>query len=242
MLREVSGFFPYGQLTSPLGSGEQWYRQRLESRSLSDSIVNEDVVLLVAHAEDDKRVYARTGNGTLKLTETDRGVAWRAKLPDDDQAGGLWRAIRRGRFRECSPGFRLIRDDWDASGRLSTIERATLEEISIAERGALPNTNCEVARAFPAFVPKRLERAAWEAEAEMRFSLENNFAHNALEKARSFIERYRRDLLPEELSELAAIFNEMFAPFGLSLGAAMIPAPLVPNRNDYMPGPVPARV
>lgn len=109
--------------------------------SLTKSIRSRDVLALMAH--DSGRVLGRTSSGTLRLTDTNRGLAFEldpaTDTPDGAAAKGL---IGRADLKGVSPGFYVIKEEWDDNGPvpLRTIIEAELLEISIVGMPAYEDT------------------------------------------------------------------------------------------------------
>ena len=83
-----------------------------------------DVRLLINHAG---LPLARTKNGTLTLTEDERGLFMQAEIADTSEGRDLYKLIERGDMDQMSFAFRVIRQKWneDRSVRILT-------EVSLA--------------------------------------------------------------------------------------------------------------
>ncbi|MBB4152910.1 hypothetical protein GGQ80_000798 [Sphingomonas jinjuensis] len=87
-----------------------------------------DVLALYSHQTD--RVLGRTGAGTMRLAEDERGLAVEIDLPDTTDGRDLAVLIARGDVKGMSFGFIARRQVWD-----ETVEpvRRTLEEVELLE-------------------------------------------------------------------------------------------------------------
>ena len=84
-----------------------------------------DVRLLVNH---EGLPMARTKNGTMRLSEDERGLYFEAELANTQEARDLYTLVERGDVDQMSFAFRVIRQNWskDRSER-------TLTEVSLAD-------------------------------------------------------------------------------------------------------------
>lgn len=117
-----------------------------------------DVRLLENH---EGRPFARTTNGTLKLTEKPRGL-WRDAIldPERQDARDLYAAVKRGDYTQSSFAFTVKRDTWtmcdcveqpDYTGCNCIWERTILEvgslvDDTVATYPAYPASTVMVAR------------------------------------------------------------------------------------------------
>jgi HK97 family phage prohead protease len=92
-----------------------------------------DVRALVDH--DDSKLLGRTRSGTLRLAETDKGLAFELDVPDTTLGRDVLHMAERGDLSGCSFGF-AVPDGGDAWPNHSTRElrSVTLHEISILHR------------------------------------------------------------------------------------------------------------
>ncbi len=99
-----------------------------------------DVRLLINH---EGLPLARTKNGTLTLTEDDRGLFMDAEIADTSEGRDLYKLVERGDVDQMSFAFRVIRQKWneDRSTR-------TLTEVVYREHYAYDDTAIEIADRF----------------------------------------------------------------------------------------------
>ena len=102
---------------------------------------NPDVQLLIDHSG---LPLARTSNGSLTLSETGRGLEFRATVPiSDSVAGQIAEKVKSGLIGECSFAFKVTDQDWLADHTVREIRAVDLHrgDVSICARGANPNTS-----------------------------------------------------------------------------------------------------
>jgi len=101
-----------------------------------------DVRLLINH---EGLPLARTKNGTLKLTEDDRGLLIDAELADTTEARDIYKLVERGDVDQMSFAFRVIRQKWseDRSRRVLTEVSLADGDVSVVTYPAYPTTKVE---------------------------------------------------------------------------------------------------
>ena len=101
-----------------------------------------DVRLLVNH---EGLPLARTKNGTLTLTEDERGLYFTADLADTQEARDIHTLIARGDVDQMSFAFRVIRQKWseDRSRRVLTEVSLSDGDVSVVTFPAYPTTTVE---------------------------------------------------------------------------------------------------
>ena len=101
-----------------------------------------DVRLLINH---EGLPLARTKNGTLKLTEDDRGLLIDAELADTTEARDIYKLVGRGDVDQMSFAFRVIRQKWseDRSRRVLTEVSLADGDVSVVTYPAYPTTKVE---------------------------------------------------------------------------------------------------
>jgi len=101
-----------------------------------------DVRLLVNH---EGLPLARTKNGTLTLTEDERGLYFSAELADTQEARDIHTLIARGDVDQMSFAFRVIRQKWseDRSRRVLTEVSLSDGDVSVVTYPAYPTTSVE---------------------------------------------------------------------------------------------------
>jgi len=106
-----------------------------------------DVRLLINH---EGLPLARTKNGTLKLTEDDRGLYMDATIADTSEGRDLYKLVERGDVDQMSFAFRVIRQKWsdDRSQRVLTEVSLADGDVSVVTYPAYPTTSVEAREAL----------------------------------------------------------------------------------------------
>lgn len=105
---------------------------------------NPDVILNFNHQRD--KVIARTKSGTLQLSTDDKGLLFRAELPNVSYALDVYELVSRGDLFENSFAFVIRKgdDEWskDADGNLIRLVKkvSRLLDVSVVTDGAYANT------------------------------------------------------------------------------------------------------
>jgi len=106
------------------------------SRSLRSG--QQDVKLLYQHKGD--QILARTRNGSLRLTEDEKGLAFEADLPDTTLGRDVRALLDAGTLSEMSFGFNVLKDTWNEGKTRRSLHEVELAEISIVTDAAYPQT------------------------------------------------------------------------------------------------------
>jgi HK97 family phage prohead protease len=106
-----------------------------------------DVRLLINH---EGLPIARTKNGTLTLTEDDRGLYMNAEIADTSIGRDLYKLVERGDVDQMSFAFRVIRQKWseDRSRRVLTEVSLADGDVSVVTYPAYPTTSVEAREAL----------------------------------------------------------------------------------------------
>ena len=101
-----------------------------------------DVRLLINH---EGLPLARTKNGTLTLTEDDRGLYMDAEIADTSEGRDLYKLVERGDVDQMSFAFRVIRQKWseDRTRRVLTEISLADGDVSVVTYPAYPTTSVE---------------------------------------------------------------------------------------------------
>ncbi len=167
--RSVQGYFAtWGTISHDLG-----FREVLQQGCFSQSLKKNPVACFRDHNAE--MLLGKTQSSTLTVSEDDKGLAFRVKLPDTSYANDLVALMDRGDSYECSFAFRPLPDGetWSqlANGEvLRTITNAVLFEGSIltGNPAAYPNTEASLRNA-----PKSI-RAALKSKSSKRESDEDD--------------------------------------------------------------------
>jgi HK97 family phage prohead protease len=129
---------PYGSESQPLP-----FIETIERGAFAEDLGKRNVAMLVEH--DGGRVLADTRSGTLALEDTERGVMFRATLPDTRDGQDMRVLLRDGIYQHMSFGFVADKDEWRGNRR--SIVSARLYEVSLVHTPAYEATAAAV-RAF----------------------------------------------------------------------------------------------
>ena len=106
-----------------------------------------DVRLLINH---EGLPLARTKNGTLTLTEDERGLFMDAKIADTTEGRDLYKLVERGDVDQMSFAFRVIRQKYNEDRSQRTLTEVSLADgdVSVVTYPAYPTTTVEAREAL----------------------------------------------------------------------------------------------
>jgi HK97 family phage prohead protease len=106
-----------------------------------------DVRLLINH---EGLPLARTKNGTLTLTEDDRGLYMDATIADTSEGRDLYKLVERGDVDQMSFAFRVIRQKYNDDRSQRTLTEVSLADgdVSVVTYPAYPTTSVEAREAL----------------------------------------------------------------------------------------------
>jgi len=106
-----------------------------------------DVRLLINH---EGLPLARTKNGTLTLTEDDRGLYMDAIIADTSEGRDLYKLVERGDVDQMSFAFRVIRQKYNEDRSVRTLTEVSLADgdVSVVTYPAYPTTTVEAREAL----------------------------------------------------------------------------------------------
>jgi HK97 family phage prohead protease len=101
-----------------------------------------DVRLLVNH---EGLPMARTKNGTMRLSEDEKGLFFEAELANTQEARDLYTLVERGDVDQMSFAFRVIRQNWNKDRSERTLTEVSLSDgdVSIVTYPAYTATSVE---------------------------------------------------------------------------------------------------
>lgn len=106
--------------------------------------LGDDAEEVLAYADHDPaRRLGRTGNGSLRLSDDERGLKVEIDLPNTSTGRDMAEEVRTGLVRGMSFGFRVIKDKWEEraeGGYLRTLLDVDLAEVSAVGVPAYPDT------------------------------------------------------------------------------------------------------
>jgi HK97 family phage prohead protease len=100
-------------------------------------VMDDDVRLLLNH---DGAPLARTKNGTLKLTDDEKGLHYRAELVDTQAGRDLYTMVKRGDISQSSFGFTIGEQDIQEDGTRVITLVSRLLDVSPVSFPAYANT------------------------------------------------------------------------------------------------------
>lgn len=143
------------------------------------SSLSNDIRALWSHNPD--MVIGRTTNGSLKLAEDERGLAFDLSLPDTTQGRDAYTLIKQGFVSGVSFGFRVKKDSW-TRGEGGAPHLRTLEEVELIEVSPT---------AFPAYAETSVSSRSTEEmlkDVETQWAFEENEKGANLLQKRSYLE------------------------------------------------------
>ena len=170
-----------------------------------------DVRLLVNH---EGLPLARTKNGTLTLTEDERGLYFSAELADTQEARDIHTLIARGDVDQMSFAFRVIRQKWseDRSRRVLTEVSLADGDVSVVTYPAYPTTTVEARDHLMQAIQTIKEGRTLDGESLLVVQAvldKVNEAYDYLEEGKSMIEQLvglnpemPEEVMPEEMEPM----------------------------------------
>jgi HK97 family phage prohead protease len=134
--RYLEGYATEFEVETKLGRGDWAWTEVVKRGAFTTSLAEQPSIKLL-HSHDTGRVIASRRNrdgkvtGTLELREDERGLWFRAEIPDTQEGRDLITQVERGDLDGMSFGFDIIRETWDENKRASEIEEVRLYEISV---------------------------------------------------------------------------------------------------------------
>jgi HK97 family phage prohead protease len=125
-----------------------------------------DVRLLINH---EGLPLARTKNGTMTLTEDERGLLFNAEIADTQEGRDIYKLVQRGDVDQMSFAFRVIRQKWseDRSRRVLTEVSLSDGDVSVVTYPAYPTTTVEAREALRSAIDALKEGRALDGESTL---------------------------------------------------------------------------
>ena len=145
----ISGYAAeFDTLSENLGGHRETIRPGAFSKSIEDGA---DIRALWDH--NSNMPLGRTSNGTLRLAEDDRGLAFSLDIPDTQWGKDAYTSIERGDVNQMSFGFRVVQDSWrkEEDIDIRDLIEVQLLEVSPVTFPAYPSTSAQV-RAYLAYL------------------------------------------------------------------------------------------
>ena len=187
-----------------------------------------DVRLLVNH---EGLPLARTKNGTLTLTEDERGLYFSADLADTQEARDIHTLIARGDVDQMSFAFRVIRQKWseDRSRRVLTEVSLSDGDVSVVTYPAYPTTTVEAREHLMEAIQTIKEGRTLDGESLLVVQAvldKVTEAYDYLEEGKSMIEQLvgMNPEMPEEVmpEEIAPMVEDSSRTISLRLARAIV--------------------
>ena len=116
----------FDRLSENLGG----YLERVSPGTFRSTLKQADVRGLWNH--DPNHLLGRSGNGTLRMAEDDKGLRYEVDLPDTTLGRDVAELLRRGDITGSSFGFRTISDEWgttDSGYPLRILHEVALRDV-----------------------------------------------------------------------------------------------------------------
>jgi HK97 family phage prohead protease len=123
-----------------------FFKEKIRAGAFSKTIGESDVRCLFNHNPD--LVLGRSKNGTLELSEDNKGLVYSCKLPDTTYARDLQVSIERGDVTQNSFGFTTVKDEWNERGDKRELVEVRLFDVSPVTYPAYPQTDVKVRSAL----------------------------------------------------------------------------------------------
>ena len=121
----------YASVFDSLSQNLGGFVERVAPGAFRSTLKQADVRALFNHEPD--HLLGRTGNGTLRLSEDDRGLHYEVDLPDTTLGRDVATLLRRGDLYGSSFGFRVIDDSWSETEDGYPLR--TLHEVALRDCG-----------------------------------------------------------------------------------------------------------
>lgn len=136
----------FNQRSKPILENGKLFYEIIDPRAFDDVLKSENLDVKLNFNHERGRVMARTISGTLKLSTDEKGLLFRAEVPNVSYANDVYELVSRGDLFENSFAFIVRKGDdvWtkDNQGNdIRTINRvAKLIDVSVVVDGAYANT------------------------------------------------------------------------------------------------------
>jgi len=130
----------FDQLSDDLGG----YREKVAPGAFAKTIREADIRFLINH--EPNLLLARNRNGTLRLSEDERGLAVDSDMADVSYARDLGTLLERRDIDQMSFMFETIIDEWDEGGDqpVRTLKEVRLWDVSVVTFPAYPQTDAQM--------------------------------------------------------------------------------------------------
>ena len=135
----------YASVFDSLSQNLGGFVERVAPGAFRSTLKQADVRALFNHEPD--HLLGRTGNGTLRLSEDDRGLRYEVDLPDTTLGRDVAELLRRTDLYGSSFGFRVIDDSWSESEDgypLRTLNEVALRDVGPVSFNAYPDASASL--------------------------------------------------------------------------------------------------
>jgi len=186
--RNLTGYASVTETPYDMG----WYTETIRRGAFRETLArNPDVQLLINHAgEPLARTTVRTGPGSLRLNEDDRGLHVDATLnPDDPDVARLAMKSGSGLMDQMSFAFSGARSEWDDEFENRTIVSLDIHrgDVSVVNQGANPSTSFAVRETVRSLAWYRARATALRARGNGHRELEWLKTRNTIRRQRGSI-------------------------------------------------------
>ena len=131
------------------------YNEIIREGAFDNVLASEDLDVLLTRDHDNGKILARINkeqdHATLSLSVDEKGLKYRAELPNTELARETFALIERGDLSESSFVFAIREEgqEWDLNGEEATRyikEVAGLYDVSVVWKGAYSNTDIKTAK------------------------------------------------------------------------------------------------
>ena len=131
-LREENGsppmLFGHAALFNSPSQDLGGFTEVLARGCFAETIAGNDIRAFFNHCHD--HLLGRNKSGTLRLWEDAAGLAFELDVDETTIGRDVYRMVKRGDLDGMSFGFYAIEDEWSPDGKVNTVRKAELIEIS----------------------------------------------------------------------------------------------------------------
>lgn len=164
---DTPGLSGYAAVFGSVAEIAGMFREQIAPGAFRDAVGRDDVRALFNH--DANFVLGRTGAGTLRLSEDDKGLRYDVDPPDTTWARDLMVSVERGDVNQSSFAFEVTEETWDYGKRgempMRTIKAVRLYDVSPVTYPAYESTSVS-ARSLEAAKRDRVPDESWRVENE----------------------------------------------------------------------------
>jgi hypothetical protein len=136
----------FEQRSKPIFENNKLFTEVVKRQAFDDILKSENLNVILTFNHDRGKVMARTKSGTLQLSTDERGLRFKAEVPNTTLGNDVYELVKRGDLFENSFGFIVKPGDeqWtrDLSGETTHVinKISRLYDVSVVVDGAYANT------------------------------------------------------------------------------------------------------